>query len=337
MQRKTWCLKAGNINNLRMVTEDLPPPGPGEVTIEVKAIGLNFADVSVALGLYSATPKGTFTPGLEYAGIVASTGNGVTSVKSGDRIMGITRFGGYSTHLNIDARYVVPLPADWTFEEGAAYLVQVLTAYYALVPLGNLQPGHTVLIHSAAGGVGILANRIAKRLGAFTIGTVGSPAKLDLLKKEGVDHALVRDDNFYPNLDRILQERELNLVMETQGGKMLMEVFKRLAPEGRSIVYSAADFITPGARPNYFKILWKFLRRPLIDPLKLTDGNRGILGFNLIYLYQKIALMHRFLEEIKHLDIGKPLVGHVLPFVELPKAVRLLQSGKTMGKVIVKT
>jgi len=337
MQRKAWCLKAGNINNLKMVTEDLPAPGPGEITVEVKAIGLNFADVSVALGLYSATPKGVFTPGLEYAGTVAKTGPGVTAVKQGDRVMGLTRFGGYTTHLNIDHRYTVPLPGDWTFEEGAAYLVQVLTAYYALVPLGNLQPGYTVLIHSAAGGVGILANRIAKRMGAFTIGTIGSPAKLDLLKLEGVDRPLVRDENFYKNLDDILKDRELNLVMETQGGKMLMEVFKRLAPEGRSIVYSAADFITPGSRPNYWKIIWKYLRRPLIDPLKLTDGNRGILGFNLIYLYQKIELMHRFLAEIKALDIGKPVVGHVLGFEDLPKAVRLLQSGKTMGKVVVKT
>ncbi len=337
MQRKAWRLKAGNINNLKIVTEDLSEPGPDEVTVEVKAIGLNFADVSVILGLYSATPKGEFTPGLEYSGVILKTGSNVKNVKPGDQVMGINRFGSYTTHLNIDSRYVVPLPEGWTLEEGASYLVQVLTAYYALVPLGNIQPGYTVLIHSAAGGVGILANRLAKKMGAFTIGTIGSPAKLDLLKKEGVDAPIVRDENFYKNLDKILKDRELNLIMETQGGKMLMEVFKRLAPEGRSIVYSAADFITPGSRPNYLKILWKFLRRPLIDPLKLTDGNRGILGFNLIYLYERVHLMHKYLEDLKKYDIGKPMVGHVLDFENMPEAVRLLQSGKTMGKVVVKT
>lgn len=336
MQRNAYRLKAGNINNLKLVTENLSELSNEEACVEIKAIGLNFADVSVILGLYSATPKGEFTPGLEYAGFVKAIGKSVTAVKVGDRVMGISRFGSYTTHINIDARYLVPIPGDWTFEEGASYLVQVLTAYYALVPLGNLQPGMTVLIHSAAGGVGILANRIAKKVGAFTIGTVGSPSKLELLKAEGVDFPIVRDENFYKTLDKILETRELNLIMETQGGKMLMELFKRLSPEGRSIVYSAADFITHGNRPNYLKILWKYLRRPLIDPMKLTDGNRGILGFNLIYLYEKIHLMHRYLEEIKKLDIGKPRVGHVFNFDELPKAVRTLQSGKTTGKVVVK-
>ena len=117
---------------------------------------------------------------------------------------------------------------------------------------------------------------------------------------------------------------------------MLMEDFKRLSPMGRSIVYSAADFITHGNRPNLLKIIWKFLRRPLIDPLKLTDGNRGMLGFNLIYLYEKSHLLHQYLQEIKELNIGKPRVGHELTFDKLPDAVRLLQSGKTMGKVVVK-
>ena len=336
MQRKAYRLKAGNINNLKLVTEDLPQPSEGEASVQFKAVGLNFADVSVILGLYSATPKGEFTPGLEYAGVVSAIGKNVTNVKVGDRVMGISRFGAYATHLNIDTRYLVPIPNDWSFEEGASYLVQVLTAYYALVPLGNLQPGMTVLIHSAAGGVGILANRIAKKMGAFTIGTVGSTAKLNLLKEEGVDMPLVRDQEFYKNLDKILETKQLNLIMETQGGKMLMELFKRLAPEGRSIVYSAADFITHGNRPNYLKILWKYLRRPMIDPMKLTDGNRGILGFNLIYLYEKIHLMHQYLEEVKKLDIGKPRVGHILDFDNLPEAVRLLQSGKTTGKVVIK-
>ncbi|MBI5915967.1 MAG: zinc-binding dehydrogenase [Bacteroidetes bacterium] len=337
MQRKAYRLKAGNLNNLRMVTENLPEPGPGEVMVEVRAIGLNFADVSVIMGLYSATPKGEFTPGLEFSGIILKVGSEVKNAKPGDRVMGVTRFGGYATHLNIGAEYAIPLADDWSFEEGAAYPVQVLTTYYALLPLGNLQAGQTVLIHNAAGGVGILANRLAKRMGAVTIGTVGSPVKLDLLRQEGVDFPIVRDEDFFKNLDNILKNRELNLILETNNGKMLLEGFKRLAPEGRSVVYSAADFITHGNRPNLFKIIWKYLRRPMIDPLKLTDGNRGILGFNLIYLYKKSQLLRRYLEEIKAWNIGKPRVGHVLEFDKLPEAVRLLQSGTTTGKVVVKT
>lgn len=336
MKRIAYRLKAGNLNNLRQVEETLPPPPPGEVTVEVKAIGLNFADVSVILGLYSATPKGEFTPGLEVSGVVTQVGSGVSGVKPGDRVMAVCRFGGYATHLNMGEQYAIPMPADWSFEEGAAYLVQALTAYYALRPLGNLQEGQTVLIHSAAGGTGIFANRLAKRMGATTIGTVGSPAKLGLLREEGVDFPIVRDENYFQSLDNVLKDRELNLILETNNGKIFMGDFKRLARMGRSIVYSAADFITPGSRPNFLKIIWKYLRRPMIDPMKLTDGNRGVLGFNLIYLYEKSHLLHRFVQEIKALNIGKPRVGHVLPFDKLPEAVRLLQSGKTTGKVVVK-
>lgn len=335
MQRTSYRLVAGNIKNLRMQSSELPQPGPGELTVAVKAIGLNFADITVIWGLYSATPKGEFTPGLEYAGEVLACGENVKRFKPGDRVMGITRFGAYTTHLNIDERYVTPLPEDWTYAEGAAYLVQVLTAYYALGPLGNMHPGYTVLIHSAAGGVGTLANRLAKKMGGITIGSVGNPAKIDLLKKEGVDFPLVRDRYFFENLDKILEERELNLILECIGGRVLLEGFKRLAPEGRSIVYSAADFVHPGNRPNYLRILWKYLRRPLIDPLKLTDGNRGILGFNLIYLYNKVERMHKYLEEIARYDIGKPIVGSTYPFDRLPEAVRALQSGQTVGKVVV--
>lgn len=337
MQRKAYRLKAGNVRNLKIITENLPDPAADEVTVEVKAIGLNFADVFAIWGLYSATPKGEFTPGLEYSGVIAKVGKNVTNVKVGDRVMGVTRFGGYCTHLNIGYQYVIPLPNDWSFEEGAAYLVQVLTAYYGLTNLGGLEKGQTVLIHSAAGGVGILANRLAKKMGAFTIGTVGSPAKLDLLKKEGVDRGIVRGDDFAQKLDEALGGRELNLVMECIGGKILKQGFAKLGPQGRSVVYGAAQYASTGDRPNYLKLIWMFLRRPMIDAQQLAEDNKGILGFNLIYLYEKSELMHQLLGEISALNIGKPTVGHTFEFEKLVDAVRLFKSGKTTGKVVITT
>ena len=337
MQRRVYRLKAGNVRNLKIISEHLLGPGPGEVTVEVKAIGLNFADVFAIWGLYSATPKGEFTPGLEYAGVVTEAGAGVKNIKKGDRVMGVTRFGGYCTHLNIDSRYVTPLPGDWSFEEGAAYLVQVLTAYYGLVRLGALEKGHSVLIHSAAGGVGIFANRIAKKMGAFTVGTVGSKNKLDLLKKEGVDRGIVRGPGFARQLNEALEGRELNIVMECIGGKILKQGFARLAAQGRTIVYGAAQYASGGDRPNYLRLLWMYLNRPKIDAQQLAEDNKGILGFNLIYLYEKAELMHQLLEELRQLNIGKPRIGHTFPFEKLPDAIRLFKSGKTTGKVIVTT
>ncbi len=337
MKRKAWHLQAGNIKNLRLISEPIPPPAPGEVTVAVHAIGLNFADTFAIWGLYSATPKGDFVPGLEYAGEVAAVGEGVTTFKPGDRVMGVTRFGAYATHLNIDARYVVPLPDGWTFAEGAGYLVQGLTAWYGLVTLGALERGQTVLIHSAAGGVGILANRIAKHFGAYTIGTVGRPEKVELCRKEGYDAVIVRGKarDFGRQLREALGDRELNIVMETIGGRFLVEGFKALAPMGRMVVYSSARYAHRSDRPNYLRILWMYLTRPKIDPQALTQENKALMGFNLIWLYEKADLMHHILVDMQQVDIGKPFVGHTFPFEQAPDAVRLFQSGATTGKVVL--
>lgn len=336
MQRKAYQLKAGNIRNLKIVEENLPDPADNEVTIEVKAFGLNFADVFAIWGLYSATPKGIFTPGLEYSGVIIKAGKNVQNVKVGDSVMGVTRFGGYTTHLNIESSYAIPLPEGWDFETGASYLVQVLTAYYALKNLGALEEGQTVLIHSAAGGVGILANRIAKKYNAYTIGTVGRPAKLAKLEEEGYDKGIVRGKDFGKDLKSALGDRELNLVMECIGGKILKEGFKQLGPQGRMVVYGAAQYAQPGDRPNFLKIIWQFIQRPRIDAQSLAEDNKGIIGFNLIYLYEKSELMHQLLKEIQALEIEKPLVSHTFSFEQLPDAIRLFKSGTTMGKVVIK-
>jgi NADPH:quinone reductase-like Zn-dependent oxidoreductase len=138
-----YTLLAGNLADLKPQNFELAAPAPGEVQVAVRAIGLNFADVFAIWGLYGATPKGEFTPGLEYSGIIEAVGEGITHLRPGDRIMGVTRFGAYTTHLNIDSRYAIPLPDDWDFNTGAAYLVQTLTAYYGMATLGALQRGQT--------------------------------------------------------------------------------------------------------------------------------------------------------------------------------------------------
>lgn len=333
--RKSYQLKPGNIKNLRIVEENLPDPIADEVTVEVKSIGLNFADIFAIWGLYGATPKGVFIPGLEYSGIVIKTGSGVRQFKVGDRIMGVTRFGAYTTHLNIDQRYAIPLPEDWTFQEGAAYLVQLLTAYYGLVYLGALKEGSTVLIHSAAGGVGLWANRIAKQFKAYTIGSVGSTSKVDFLKKEGYDKVIVRGNDFAEKLKESLGGRELNIVMECIGGKIFEAGYQQMAQMGRMVVYGSARYASPGDRPNYLKMIYLFLTRPKIDPQKMIEQNKAILGFNLIWLYEKADMMHEVLAEVGKLDIGKPHVGHEFDFENLADAIKLFQTGKTIGKVVV--
>ncbi len=335
MLRHAYRLTAGSLARLKLETEELPAPGPGEATVEVKAIGLNFADIFAIWGLYSATPKGSFVPGLEYAGIVCKVGEGVTHLKEGDRVMGVTRFGAYASHLNIDARYLVPLPEGWSFAEGASYLVQVLTAYYGLKELGNIREGQAVLIHSAAGGVGLWANRIAKQFNAYTIGTVGNTNKLERLRQEGYDQGIVRSKNFKADLINALGGRELNIIMECIGGKILRQGYELLAPQGRMVVYGSARYGSVGNRPDYLRLIYLFLTRPRIDPQKMPENNKGVLGFNLIWLYHRVELMHQLLGELAALNLGRPHVGHVFRFGQLKEAILLFQSGKTTGKVVV--
>jgi len=337
MKRKSYRItKVGSLNNLKSVEEEFPCPADNEVCIEVKAIGLNFADVFTIMGLYKAAPKKDFIPGLEFSGIVIDKGKNVTDFKVNDRIMGSVRFGSFTTHLNIDQRYVMKLPDDWSFEEGASFIVQALTAYYALVPLGNLRQNQTVLIHSAAGGVGIYANRIAKRFSAYTIGTIGSSSKMDLLKAEGYNDVIVRNGNFKSELAKHLDGKKLDLVLDSVGGKIQKDSFDFLTTTGRLVAYGLSQFASPGATPNYFKLALRFITMPRYHTLTLIESNKSILGFNLIWLYDRNDMWIKLLSEIKALHLDKPYVGSTFPFEKLKEAVKVFQAGRTMGKVVVK-
>lgn len=329
--------KAGSIKNLRLLEEDLAEPAPHEVCVRVRAVGLNFADIFAMQGLYSATPAGSFIPGLEFSGEILAVGRDVLELNPGDRVMGVTKFGGYASHLNINHQYVILLPKSWSFEEGAGFLVQGLTAYYALTQLGNLQKGMTVLIHSAAGGVGILANRICKHYGAYTIGSVGQSNKIAFLQtEEAYDQVILRDSGFYLKLQNALGDRPLYLIMECIGGDILRQGWKALARMGRMVVYGNASFSSHGFRPNYPKLIWKFLRRPKIDPLRLPTENKSLLGFNLIYLYEQTDMMLQILQELQALNLKPQHIGHVFDHSQMQEAIHLFQVGKTVGKVVVK-
>lgn len=327
--------KPGSLKKLRLVEEELPLPAAGQVTVAVKAIGLNYADIFAIMGLYSATPKGAFVPGLEFSGAVIAVGEGVNSLKAGDAVFGVTRFGAYTTHLNLDEKYLLPLPKGYTADDAAAFPVQALTAYYALRPLGNLQQGQTVLIHSAAGGVGLIANRIAKKWNAHTIGVVGSEAKFDTLQREGYDAWMKRSKRFPEELENVLGGRPLHLVLEATGGNFLKWSYDALAPMGRLVAYGSARFTPSGSAPNWPRLVWQYLTRPKLDPMKMITDNKSVMGFNLIWLYEQHELFYQLMQEIMALDLAPPHIGHYFTFNELPEALSLFRSGKTVGKVVI--
>jgi NADPH:quinone reductase-like Zn-dependent oxidoreductase len=182
-----------------------------------------------------------------------------------------------------------------------------------------------------------MANRICKTFDAYTIGTVGSAKKVPFLRhEEGYNEVLVRDRDFYEQLQQALQNRPLNLVMECIGGRVLMQGWKAMAPMGRMVVYGSASFTSHGNKPDYPSLIWKYLKRPKIDPLRLPTQNKSLMGFNLIYLYEQTGMMHQMLKELQALQLKPQHIGHVFPFAEMHQAIHLFQSGNTVGKVVVK-
>jgi alcohol dehydrogenase len=192
-----------------------------------------------------------------------------------------------------------------------------------------------VLIHSAAGGVGIYANRIAKKLSAYTIGTIGNPSKISLLRSEGYDAVIVRGRDFARQLNSALEGRRLDLVLDSIGGKVQRESFRMLTTTGRMVAYGLSQFVTHGAMPNYLLLALRYLFMPRYHTLRLIESNKSILGFNLIWLYERVDLLRAYLAEIEAMRLEKPFVGATFPFERLKEAVTLLQSGRTTGKVVV--
>src|SRR3990172_5922538 len=167
-----------------------PQPGPGQVVVRVAAAGINFADLLMRLGLYPGTPKPPFTPGFEVAGTVETAGAGVTSPRAGERVVAMMlKGGGYAEKAALPAAHCLPIPANMSFEEAAALPVNYLTAYQAFTYMAHLRAVERVLIHAAAGGVGLAAIQLARLAGAETFGTA-SASKHDFLRQQGLDHAI---------------------------------------------------------------------------------------------------------------------------------------------------
>jgi NADPH2:quinone reductase len=179
----------GEPDDLKFLEVDDPQPGAGEVAIDVKAVGCNFFDILIAQGKYQVQPPRPFSPGGEVAGIIRAVGPGVTGFNVGDRVFAMLGWGGYATVAVAPVASVARMPDAMTFEEGAAFGIVYQTSYFALVYRGQLQPGETLLVHAAAGGVGLAAVQIGAALGARVIGTASSPQKLEIAVRHGAEVA----------------------------------------------------------------------------------------------------------------------------------------------------
>src|SRR5271169_5007976 len=262
-----------------------PQAKPGEVLSRVKAIGINFADLMQRMGLYPDTPKPPFVPGLEIAGVVEKIVEGPRrsdgdALKPGDAVVALPHFNAYAEWVAVPASAVYRLPAGMPFDDGAAIPANYLTAYHAMFTMGNLQPGDRILIHGAAGGVGIAAVQLARARALEIFGTAG-PSKHEYLRKIGVDHAIDYEKSNFVDVVRKFSPDGIEMVMDAIGGKSFANSYKCLGPTGRLVVYGLSAAAGPDGKKSAARGLSTILQTPRFNPLKLMADNITVIGISL--------------------------------------------------------
>jgi len=316
-----------------------PRPGPGQVRARVRAIGLNFADIFGRLGVYPGTPKPPFVPGMEFSGDVMDVGEGVTLFSPGDRVMGYSRLGSHAEQVVLSEKKATRFPASMSYEDAASFLVTNLSAYHGIVRLANLRKGEKLLVHAAAGGVGLAAVQLGKHLGAEVFGTAGSEKKTALARSFGADHVFDYTKVDFEKRIRVLTRNYgIDVVMDSVGGEVFKKSWQILAPMGRYVLYGVSAVTGKGAINRLKAAAVLSVMRPIF-PASLLSANKGIFGFNLGLLTDKDDYFREAVSELlpwHGRGVLKTLIGKVFPFEEIVEAHRYLQARESVGKVVVK-
>lgn len=328
--------RTGPPESLECVDLPRPEPASGEVLIRVHRAGVNFADVLARQGIYPDAPKPPFVPGYEVSGAVESTGPGVTGLGAGDRVAAFTRFGGYAEYAVADERFAVPLPDGIDYATGAAVPVNFATAYHCLFHTGPLHPGDRVLIHAAAGGVGLAAVQMAKGAGAFLFGTVGSQEKVEFLRTFGVDLPIdYRNQDFVEEVRRATAGEGVDVILDSIGGSMIGQDLRVLRPGGR-IVSLGLAVASGKSRP---RMLRELMSAPRLQPIKLLESSRGFFGVNILRLFDHrpplAALLLRRVFELLERGEARPVIAAEIPLEMAGEAHRLLQGRTSIGKIVL--
>ena len=323
--RAVLCRELGPPENLKL--EDVPPPEPGEgqVTIAVSAAGVNFADTLIIAGKYQDKPPLPFSPGLEAAGIVAKVGPGVTGLKEGDRVMSMLGYGGYAEEALAPAAGTLKIPDSMDFVDAASFPVAYGTSHLGLRRRGNLKAGETLLVHGAAGGVGLTAVQIGRVVGAEVIGTARGRDKLDIAAANGAKHVIdYSEEDIRERVLEITGKRGADVIYDPVGGDVFDASLRCIAWEGRILVIGFAAGRIPQVPANYLLVkncaavgvFWgAYMRR---DPSVVRESFEELFGW-----YDDGLL--------------KPHVSATFDLEEVPDAMQMLLSRKSTGKIVVTT
>jgi NADPH:quinone reductase-like Zn-dependent oxidoreductase len=315
--------------------EDRPDPGapgPGQVRIAVRAAGVNFADTMARVGLYPEAPKPPCVVGYEVAGTITAVGAGVDPGRQGERVVAGTRFGGYAEQVVVAEADAIPLPDGLSFEQGAALPVNYATAWAGLLGYGSLRAGERVLIHAAAGGVGIAATQLAKAAGAEVHGTA-SPSKHARLAELGVDRAIdYRQRGWWKGLP------PYDLVMDAIGGTSLRRSYRLIRPGGRVIAFGASALHRDDTR-NLRRVVPQALAMVRgFDLIKQMSESKAVIGLNMLALWDDRGTLEPWITPLRAmLDDGTvaPVVHAAVPFADAPEAHRIIGARQNVGKVVL--
>jgi NADPH:quinone reductase-like Zn-dependent oxidoreductase len=317
---------------LRVVEREDPVAGPGQVVVEVAAAGVNFADTMARVGLYADAPKPPMVVGYEVAGTIASVGEGVDGARVGERVMAATQFGGYASRVAVPIADAIPLADRLSFEQGAAIPVNYATAWAGLVRYGALQAGEKVLIQAAAGGVGIAATQIAKRVGAEVWGTA-SPSKHEAIVRNGVDHAVdYRSAGWWKGLP------PFDLILDAIGGRQFRRSYKMLRAGGRLVAFGASS-VSQGEKRNLLKAAPEAL--PMLRGFNLIDqmqSSKAVIGLNMLTLWKDRGSLEPWTTPLSGLiedGTVQPVVSDAVPFDNAAEAHRIIGERRNVGKVVL--
>ena len=303
--------------------EDVPDPVPaaGQALVRVEAAGVNYIDVYQRMGIYKNPVP--FTLGQEGAGVVDSVGDGVTAVKPGDRVSWTSVMGSYAQRAVVPADRLVPLPQNMTTKQGAAIMLQGMTAHYLATATYPLKPGDTCVVHAGAGGVGLLLTQIAKLRGAHVITTVSTPEKAALSKGAGADDVvLYTTEDFEAAAKKATGGKGVQVVYDSVGLTTYMKSFNSLAPRGLMVLFGQSSGVVPPIDPG---VLAKngslFLTRPTL----------------VNYIASNEELRQRAKDLFEWVAAGKLKlrIEHEYPLKDAVEAHKALEGRKTTGKVLL--
>jgi NADPH2:quinone reductase len=297
-----------------------PVPGDGQVLVEVHAAGVAYPDVLLTRGRYQLKPEPPFTPGAEVAGVVLAAPEGA-AVKPGDRVAAFPGFGGFAERVVAAAGAVFPLPDNVSFAAGAALPMNYLTMHFALTRRGRLQPGETVLVHGAAGGIGTAAIQLASALGARVIGVVSSDAKAAAARAAGADE-VVPAEGFRAAVAELTAGRGVDVVVDPVGGDRFTDSLRSLATEGRLLVIGFTGGEIPTVKVN----------RLLLNNIEVVG-----VGWGAFFLPRPGYLQEQWADLLPLLASGRldPPLGESYPLERAGEAIAALDERRATGKVLL--